>query len=92
MFQGMERECNLTITHSLILPWCMSVQALGGWVLRPFLQDTIKFWPLTAAMTGTLFTAPVTIARVLIQVRQPTGQENLVGRQSRDHNSLPLRQ
>lgn len=51
------------------LGWILfCVQALGDWVLRPFLQDTIQFWPLTAAMTGTLFTAPLTIARVLVQV------------------------
>lgn len=41
---------------------------LGDWVMRPFLQDTIQFWPLSAAMTGTLFVAPLTIMRVLIQV------------------------
>ena len=41
---------------------------LGDRVLRPFLQDTILFWPLTAAMAGTLLAAPLTIARVLWQV------------------------
>ena len=44
------------------------LQMLGDWVMRPFLQDTIQFWPLSAAMTGTLFLAPLTIMRVLIQV------------------------
>ena len=36
--------------------------------MRPFLQDTIQFWPLSAAMTVTLFVAPLTILRVLFQV------------------------
>ena len=44
-------------------------QVLGDRVLRPFLQDTILFWPLTAAMAGTLLAAPLTIARVLWQAR-----------------------
>ena len=44
------------------------LQMLGDWVMRPFLQDTIQFWPLSAAMTGTLFIAPLTILRVLVQV------------------------
>ncbi|BDA41128.1 hypothetical protein COCOBI_01-7830 [Coccomyxa sp. Obi] len=44
------------------------MQVLGDWVLRPFLQDTIQFWPLTAAMAGTLLSAPLTIGRVLVQV------------------------
>ncbi len=47
----------------------LCLQILGDWVLRPFLQDTIQFWPLTAAMAGTLLSAPVTIGRVLVQVR-----------------------
>ena len=46
----------------------MVLQMLGDRVMRPFLQDTIQFWPLSAAMTGTLFIAPLTIFRVLIQV------------------------
>lgn len=46
----------------------MCLQVLGDWVLRPFLQDTIQFWPLTAAMAGTLLSAPLTIGRVLVQV------------------------
>ena len=44
------------------------LQMLGDGVMRPFLQDTIQFWPLSAAMTGTLFVAPLTIIRVLFQV------------------------
>ncbi|CAK0756134.1 hypothetical protein CVIRNUC_002428 [Coccomyxa viridis] len=44
------------------------MQMLGDRVMRPFLQDTIQFWPLSAAMTGTLFIAPLTILRVLVQV------------------------
>lgn len=44
------------------------LQKLGDRVMRPFLMDTIQFWPLSAAMTATLFVAPLTIARVLIQV------------------------
>ena len=44
------------------------LQMLGDRVMRPFLQDTIQFWPLSAAMTGTLFIAPLTILRVLVQV------------------------
>ena len=47
----------------------LCLQVLGDWVLRPFLQDTIQFWPLTAAMAGTLLSAPLTIGRVLVQVR-----------------------
>jgi lycopene cyclase CruP len=46
----------------------LSAQVLGERVLRPFLQDTIQFWPLTAAMAGTLLVTPITIARVLLQV------------------------
>ena len=46
---------------------CRAAQLLGDRVLRPFLQDTIQFWPLSAAMAGTLFLAPLTIARVLPQ-------------------------
>lgn len=48
---------------------CNPQQVLGDRVLRPFLQDTILFWPLTAAMAGTLLAAPLTIARVLCQAR-----------------------
>ncbi|CAL5227327.1 g10267 [Coccomyxa viridis] len=44
------------------------MKMLGDWVMRPFLQDTIQFWPLSAAMTATLFVAPLTIMRVLVQV------------------------
>jgi hypothetical protein len=46
-----------------------AAQVLGDRVLRPFLQDTIRFWPLSAAMAGTLLAAPLTIARVLPQAR-----------------------
>lgn len=51
-----------------MLDYALGVQMLGNWVMRPFLQDTIQFWPLSAAMTGTLFVAPLTIVRVLFQV------------------------
>ena len=44
-------------------------QALGDRVLRPFLQDTVRWWPLTVTMAGTLLAAPLTIARVLAQAR-----------------------
>lgn len=47
----------------------MTAQALGDRVLRPFLQDTVRWWPLTVTMAGTLFAAPLTIARVLAQAR-----------------------
>ena len=40
-------------------------------MLRPFLQDTVRWWPLTLTMVGTLLAAPVTIARVLAQARAP---------------------
>ena len=46
-------------------------QALGDRVLRPFLQDTVRWWPLTVTMAGTLLAAPITIARVLAQARVP---------------------
>ena len=54
--------CEIAESYGCVL------QMLGDWVMRPFLQDTIQFWPLSAAMTGTLFVAPLTIMRVLIQV------------------------
>ena len=41
---------------------------LGPWVLRPFLQDTIRWLPLTLAMNGMLFSDPIVIARVVSQV------------------------
>ena len=41
---------------------------MGDWVLRPFLQDTIRWLPLTAAMNGMLFSDPIVISRVVTQV------------------------
>ena len=62
-------RCCLCVRASLDLLRAESVlQMLGDRVMRPFLQDTIQFWPLSAAMTGTLFIAPLTILRVLVQV------------------------
>ena len=65
------------VTAALAMPMCVrSVpiyfhvsggQALGDRVLRPFLQDTVRWWPLTVTMAGTLLAAPLTIARVLAQ-------------------------
>ena len=56
-----------------------AVQMLGDWVMRPFLQDTIQFWPLSAAMTATLFVAPLTILRVLFQVNFSPYRQDLQG-------------
>jgi hypothetical protein len=49
--------------------WARARQTLGDRVLRPFLQDTIRWWPLTVTMAGMLLAAPLTIARVLPQAR-----------------------
>ncbi len=49
--------------------WAPARQTLGDRVLRPFLQDTIRWWPLTVTMAGMLLAAPLTIARVLPQAR-----------------------
>ncbi|KAL6751611.1 hypothetical protein V8C86DRAFT_668952 [Haematococcus lacustris] len=44
------------------------MKVLGDKVLRPFLQDTIQFLPLTLSMTGMMFANPLAISRVLLQV------------------------
>jgi len=61
-------HCVGGLTHTVIDDVLLVLQMLGEEGMRPFLQDTIQFWPLSAAMTGTLFVAPLTIMRVLIQV------------------------
>jgi hypothetical protein len=53
--------------------WARARQALGDRVLRPFLQDTVRWWPLTVTMAGMLLAAPLTIARVLPQARPARG-------------------
>ncbi len=58
----------------------LALQMLGDGVMRPFLQDTIQFWPLSAAMTGTLFVAPLTIMRVLFQVGPFPGRQEMHAR------------
>ena len=47
---------------------CRVMKFLGPWVLRPFLQGTIRWLPLTLAMNGMLFSDPIVIARVVSQV------------------------
>ena len=37
-------------------------------MLRPFLQDTIQWWPLTATMAGMLLLDPISVFRVVPQV------------------------
>lgn len=41
---------------------------LGDRALRPFLQDTIRWLPLTLAMNGMFFSDPILISKVLVQV------------------------
>ena len=41
---------------------------LGDRVLRPFLQDTIQWLPLTLAMNGMVLSDPLVIIRVFAQV------------------------
>lgn len=52
------------------------MRSLGAWVLRPFLQDTVRLLPLTLTMSGMLATKPLLILRVVAQVcvqRRPPG-------------------
>lgn len=44
------------------------MRILGDEVLKPFLQDTIKFIPLCLTMSGMMIKSPLTILRVLIQL------------------------
>lgn len=44
------------------------MQRLGDSVMRPFLQDTIQFWPLVSSMLGMSMRDPIVVARVMIQV------------------------
>lgn len=44
---------------------------LGDRALRPFLQDTIRWLPLTLAMNGMFFSDPILISKVLVQVSEP---------------------
>lgn len=41
---------------------------LGDRVLRLFMQDTIRWWPLTLAMNGMALSDPIAIGRVIVQV------------------------
>lgn len=49
-----------------------AMKILGDRVLRPFLQDTIQFVPLTLSMTGMLLLNPIVISRVFTQVGPKT--------------------
>ena len=62
-------QCKRVLVFPPISDMCPGGQALGDRVLRPFLQDTVRWWPLTVTMAGTLLAAPLTIARVLAQAR-----------------------
>ncbi|KAK9841219.1 hypothetical protein WJX74_002056 [Apatococcus lobatus] len=44
------------------------MQTFGDSMLRPFLQDTIRWWPLTATMAGMLLIDPIAVFRVVPQV------------------------
>lgn len=44
------------------------MRRLGDFVLRPFMQDTIRWWPLTLAMNAMVLADPVVVFRVLKQV------------------------
>ncbi|KAK9806132.1 hypothetical protein WJX72_002795 [[Myrmecia] bisecta] len=44
------------------------LRLLGDRALRPFLQDTIQWGPLTASMAGMMLTDPLVVCRVLVQV------------------------
>ena len=46
----------------------VSEQIFGDSMLRPFLQDTIRWWPLTATMAGMLVLDPISVFRVVPQV------------------------
>jgi hypothetical protein len=45
-----------------------AMRMFGDRVLRPFLQDTLQFGPLTLAMWGMMFKDPLVIIRVFAQV------------------------
>ena len=44
------------------------MQALGQWVMRPFVQDTMQWGPLSLTMAGMLLKSPIVIMRVAAQV------------------------
>ncbi|KAI3432283.1 hypothetical protein D9Q98_003843 [Chlorella vulgaris] len=44
------------------------LRLLGEGAMRPFLQDTLRFWPLAATMLGMLLRDPICICRVLVQL------------------------
>jgi len=48
------------------------MRRLGDWVLRPFLQDTIKFLPLAVSMLGMSACDPLVVFRVVCQVGPKT--------------------
>ena len=47
------------------------VQALGQWVLRPFVQDNLQWGPLSLTMAAMLLKDPLVVIRVVAQVRPP---------------------
>ena len=44
------------------------LQALGQWVMQPFVQDTMQWGPLSLTMAGMLLRSPLVIMRVAAQV------------------------
>ena len=44
------------------------MQALGQWVLRPFVQDTMQWGPLSLTMAAMMLKDPLVVFRVVGQV------------------------
>ena len=49
-------------------PLYLHLQYFGDVVMRPFLQDTIQWLPLTVSMVGMLVKDPVPVVRSVFQV------------------------